>query len=271
MLRWLTPCAGGCVWPCPKHFPTLKFSAFWLVHAYCPNFKGCKAGSECFIDLHKILLQPQTISESHCTAVLKVINCADLAPMSGTPSTPVPWTSPVQAMEAAFVSSNGTNDNLHPWWRPTRFLSDSAGSSMALEGRCGLQCHVPSGREIEGCLVAAAGVYKQEAIPRVPIVCTGNDFSTLYAPLIRDGRMEKYYWSPTREDRIGVCMGIFQHDGVDRSEVEHIVDSFPGQSIDFFGALRSRVYDDKVRVLSVFLWFPPAIGQVHDIWQNLEH
>ena len=99
----------------------------------------------------------------------------------------------------------------------------------------------------------------------MPIVCTGNDFSTLYAPLIRDGRMEKvqsvgaggwtcqgwaghatqthvpkfasskrvcwcdpalhvahwllhplsspgaqYYWNPTREDRIGVCMGIFQ-------------------------------------------------------------
>jgi len=26
-----------------------------------------------------------------------------------------------------------------------------------------------------------------------------------------------------------------------------LVDSFPGQSIDFFGALRARVYDDKVR------------------------
>ena len=38
------------------------------------------------------------------------------------------------------------------------------------------------------------GVYKNEEIPRVPVVCTGNDFSTLYAPLIRDGRMEKYYW-----------------------------------------------------------------------------
>jgi hypothetical protein len=29
---------------------------------------------------------------------------------------------------------------------------------------------------------------------RVPIIVTGNDFATLYAPLIRDGRMEKYYW-----------------------------------------------------------------------------
>lgn len=44
----------------------------------------------------------------------------------------------------------------------------------------------------------------------------------------------------------GVCMGIFQHDGVNRGEIEKIVDDFPGQSIDFFGAMRARVYDDKV-------------------------
>jgi hypothetical protein len=95
--------------------------------------------------------------------------------------------------------------------------------------------------------VQLPGMYNQEDIPRVPVICTGNDFSTLYAPLIRDGRMEKYYWNPTREDRIGVCMGIFQEDNVNRGEVEELVDNFPGQSIDFFGALRARVYDDKVR------------------------
>jgi hypothetical protein len=95
--------------------------------------------------------------------------------------------------------------------------------------------------------VQLPGVYKLEEIPRVPVICTGNDFSTLYAPLIRDGRMEKYYWNPTREDRIGVCMGIFQEDNVNHGEVELLVDAFPGQSIDFFGALRARVYDDKVR------------------------
>merc|ERR1712039_1145270 len=75
--------------------------------------------------------------------------------------------------------------------------------------------------------VQLPGTYNNEEIPRVPIICTGNDFSTLYAPLIRDGRMEKFYWNPTREDRIGICSGIF-----------------PSQSIDFFGALRARIYDD---------------------------
>merc|ERR1712118_288013 len=95
--------------------------------------------------------------------------------------------------------------------------------------------------------VQLPGMYNMEAIPRVPIICTGNDFSTLYAPLIRDGRMEKFYWNPTRNDRVGVCMGIFQPDNIAREHVEELVDAFPGQSIDFFGALRARIYDDKVR------------------------
>ncbi|CAM6128234.1 unnamed protein product [Calypogeia fissa] len=95
--------------------------------------------------------------------------------------------------------------------------------------------------------VQLPGVYKKEEIPRVPIIVTGNDFSTLYAPLIRDGRMEKFYWAPTREDRIGVCIGIFRHDHVPKEDITTLVDTFPGQSIDFFGALRARVYDDEVR------------------------
>ncbi|KAK0591925.1 hypothetical protein LWI29_023678 [Acer saccharum] len=95
--------------------------------------------------------------------------------------------------------------------------------------------------------VQLPGMYNKEENPRVPIIVTGNDFSTLYAPLIRDGRMEKFYWAPTREDRIGVCKGIFRSDNVADDELIKLVDTFPGQSIDFFGALRARVYDDEVR------------------------
>merc|ERR1719261_1965392 len=82
--------------------------------------------------------------------------------------------------------------------------------------------------------VQLPGVYNTDEIPRVPIMCTGNDFSTLYAPLIRDGRMEKFYWNPTREDRVGICSGIFREDDVGQACIEKLVDSFPGQSIDFF-------------------------------------
>ncbi|KAG6418581.1 hypothetical protein SASPL_120785 [Salvia splendens] len=41
--------------------------------------------------------------------------------------------------------------------------------------------------------------------------------------------------------------GIFRTDGVPDEAVVKLVDTFPGQSIDFFGALRARVYDDEVR------------------------
>ncbi|KAL8171569.1 hypothetical protein V2J09_023373 [Rumex salicifolius] len=95
--------------------------------------------------------------------------------------------------------------------------------------------------------VQLPGMYNKQDNARVPIIVTGNDFSTLYAPLIRDGRMEKFYWAPTREDRIGVCTGIFRSDNIAVENIVKLVDTFPGQSIDFFGALRARVYDDEVR------------------------
>ena len=55
--------------------------------------------------------------------------------------------------------------------------------------------------------VQLPGSYETEPIQRVPIIVTGNDFSTLYAPLVRDGRMEKFYWEPDRGDRVGIVAG----------------------------------------------------------------
>jgi ribulose bisphosphate carboxylase small subunit len=95
--------------------------------------------------------------------------------------------------------------------------------------------------------VQLPGSYETQPIHRVPIIVTGNDFSTLYAPLVRDGRMEKFYWEPSHDDRIGVVTGIFEEDHLPVSDVEQLVNTFPQQSLDFFGALRSRVYDEQVR------------------------
>jgi ribulose bisphosphate carboxylase small subunit len=95
--------------------------------------------------------------------------------------------------------------------------------------------------------VQLPGSYDPTPLHRVPIIVTGNDFSTLYAPLIRDGRMEKFYWEPDRSDKIGIVGGIFSEDGLLQREVEQLVDTFPHQSIDFFSALRSRIYDEQIR------------------------
>lgn len=95
--------------------------------------------------------------------------------------------------------------------------------------------------------VQLPGSYDERPIRRVPIIVTGNDFSTLYAPLVRDGRMEKYYWEPDRADRIGIVSGIFPE--LSQKDVVSLVDEFSDQSIDFFGALRSRLFDEQVRQL----------------------
>jgi hypothetical protein len=76
---------------------------------------------------------------------------------------------------------------------------------------------------------------------------TGNDLSTLYAPLIRDGRMEKFYWEPDRSDRIGIVGGIFAPDGLSSQDVTMLVDTFPHQAIDFFGAVRAQIYNEQIR------------------------
>ncbi len=95
--------------------------------------------------------------------------------------------------------------------------------------------------------VQLPGSYDSTPLHRVPIIVTGNDFSTLYAPLIRDGRMEKFYWEPDRDDKVGIVKGIFEPDGLSQKEVEQLVDTFVNQSIDFFSALRSRIYDEQIR------------------------
>ena len=49
-----------------------------------------------------------------------------------------------------------------------------------------------------------------DLVQRVPIIVTGNDFSTLFAPLIRDGRMSKFYWEPDRVDLLNICHQMYK-------------------------------------------------------------
>jgi hypothetical protein len=95
--------------------------------------------------------------------------------------------------------------------------------------------------------VQLPGSYDSTPLPRIPIILTGNDLSTLYAPLVRDGRMDKFYWVPTHEDKTQIVKGIFAPDNISPLEVKQLVDRFADQAVDFFGAMRSRIYDEQIR------------------------
>ena len=94
--------------------------------------------------------------------------------------------------------------------------------------------------------VQLPGSYDEKPLPRIPIIATGNDFATLYAPLIRDGRMQKFYWQPSEADRVGIVSGMFAGDGLSTEDVKQLVKRFRGQAIDFFGAMRSQLYDEQI-------------------------
>ncbi len=95
--------------------------------------------------------------------------------------------------------------------------------------------------------VQLPGSYDATPLPRIPIILTGNDLSTLYAPLVRDGRMEKFFWVPTREDKIEIVNGVFAPDNISYREITALVDRFSDQSIDFFAAMRARIYDEQIK------------------------
>ncbi len=94
--------------------------------------------------------------------------------------------------------------------------------------------------------VQLPGSYDEKPLPRIPIIATGNDFATLYAPLIRDGRMQKFYWEPSHDDRLGIVGGMYAEDGLSPGDVAQLVDRFEDQAIDFFGAVRSQLYDEQI-------------------------
>ena len=82
---------------------------------------------------------------------------------------------------------------------------------------------------------------------RVPIIVTGNDLSSIFAPLLRDGRMDKFYWQPSMEDLTNIIWQMYKDDGLSMNDMVDLLKSFPDQSLDFFGAIRAATYDVQIR------------------------
>ncbi|WP_454164309.1 AAA family ATPase [Gordonia iterans] len=67
---------------------------------------------------------------------------------------------------------------------------------------------------------------------RVPIFVTANDFSKMYQPLVRSGRMRSFRWEPTADEMTDALLSVLP--GLSRAEVNSLVDAYPCQPISFF-------------------------------------
>ena len=61
------------------------------------------------------------------------------------------------------------------------------------------------------------------------------------------GAWRSFTGSLDHRDRIGIVGGIFEPDNLGHAGIEQLVDIFSKQAIDFFGALRARIYDEQIR------------------------
>jgi len=82
---------------------------------------------------------------------------------------------------------------------------------------------------------------------RIPIIVTGNDFTKLYLPLIRECRMTIFNWIPNLEEKINIIRhNIFTAKTISDTDIENIVLAFKDKPIAFFANLKSKLFDDQL-------------------------
>jgi hypothetical protein len=77
---------------------------------------------------------------------------------------------------------------------------------------------------------------------RIPIIMTGNDFTKLYEPLVRAGRMTAFEWVPTIEKKAKILEPVFSD--LSPEACLNLVEHFPDEPLAFFPVLRSLAKDD---------------------------
>eukprot|EP00798_Chlamydomonas_sp_ICE-L_P019347 gene19347-25995_t len=93
---------------------------------------------------------------------------------------------------------------------------------------------------------------EKDIIRRTPIIVTGNDLSKIFAPLLRDGRMDKFYWNPSSDELVNILYHMYKASnlhaaGTHSTNVPGYIEWFGQQPLDFFGALRASTYDHQIR------------------------
>lgn len=86
---------------------------------------------------------------------------------------------------------------------------------------------------------------------RIPIYLTGNDFTKIYGPLKRAGRMETFHWAPTDEERLKYI--YFEFEMLDLEECKELleftktkIEGIGNLSTAFFSDIKTCIYDDYI-------------------------
>lgn len=87
-------------------------------------------------------------------------------------------------------------------------------------------------------------IVNNHSVERVPIIVTGNDFSKLYTPLLRPGRMRLFEWKPKVEELAVILMRVMPE--YSENDCAHLVRQFPGEPLSFFIQLKGLVTEHLI-------------------------
>jgi ATP-dependent 26S proteasome regulatory subunit len=83
-------------------------------------------------------------------------------------------------------------------------------------------------------------------IKATPIIMTGNNFSNIYKPLIRNGRADLFNWIPSIHEKKHIVQKILSHIKITEREVDIIFDKYKEKNIAFFSQIKSHLIDDSI-------------------------
>ena len=88
----------------------------------------------------------------------------------------------------------------------------------------------------------------QHETRRVPIILTGNNFTALYGPLTRHGRMNFYEWKPSLDERKAMVAAMFEGVIADDEMValDELVEAYRHQPLSFFAALKDDAANEAI-------------------------
>ena len=80
-----------------------------------------------------------------------------------------------------------------------------------------------------------------DVVRPVPIILTGNNFTTIYKPLRRHGRMRLFKWIPGEEERPKIVAQILSDLSPQPKTVSKLLTEYPDKSIDFFHQVKTEL------------------------------
>lgn len=116
-----------------------------------------------------------------------------------------------------------------------------------------------------------------QGIKRIPIILIANDFTAVYSPLTRNGRMKLFTYSPSVDDKIHIVNRLFSGVKKDKYKfIDKFVRRYPDKPVSFFLEVRSSCFEllilealDKFRAFDTYLLSDYVVKNQYRIHEEL--